>query len=83
MSEGLAYILTNPCLEGCVKIGMTGRNGNKRRLQELNAPTSIPFSFRCYAVYEEENQAMVKENIHSIIDQADSSLHARKNISER
>ena len=42
MSEGLVYILTNPCLEGWVKIGMTGRNDIERRLQELNAPTNIP-----------------------------------------
>ena len=44
MSEGLVYILTNPCLEGWVKIGMTGRNDIERRLQELNAPpNSSPF----------------------------------------
>ena len=80
MSEGLVYILTNPCLEGWVKIGMTGRNDIERRLQELNAPTNIPLSFRCYAVYEVENPAMVEENIHSIIDQVDDSLHAREQL---
>ena len=78
MAEGLVYILTNPCLEGWVKIGMTERNDIERRLQELNAPANIPLSFRCYAVYEVEDPAMVEENIHSIIDQVDDSLHARE-----
>ena len=59
---------------------MTGRNDIERRLQELNAPTNIPLSFRCYAVYEVENPAMVEENIHSIIDQVDDSLHAREQL---
>lgn len=26
MSNGIVYILTNPCLDGWVKIGMTERN---------------------------------------------------------
>ena len=55
MSKGLVYILTNPCLDGWVKIGMTERNDIERRLQELNSPTNIPISYRCYAVYEVEN----------------------------
>ena len=32
MSKGLVYILTNPCLDGWVKIEMTERNDIKRRL---------------------------------------------------
>lgn len=55
MSKGLVYILTNPCLDGWVKIGMTERNDINKRLQELNSPTNIPLSYRCYAVYEVEN----------------------------
>lgn len=33
MAKGLVYILTNPCLDGWVKIGMTERNDIERRLQ--------------------------------------------------
>lgn len=44
MAKGLVYILTNPCLDGWVKIGMTSRNGIEKRLQELNAPTNIPLN---------------------------------------
>lgn len=80
MSKGLVYILTNPCLDGWVKIGMTERNDIERRLQELNSPTNIPLSYRCYAVYEVENPLEVEKRIHSIIDRVDDSLHAREHL---
>lgn len=78
MSKGLVYILTNPCLDGWVKIGMTERNDINKRLQELNSPANIPLSYRCYAVYEVENPRDVEKKIHSIIDRVDNSLHARE-----
>lgn len=80
MAKGLVYILTNPCLDGWVKIGMTERNDIERRLQELNGPTNIPLSYRCYAVYEVENPLEVEKRIHSIIDRVDNSLHAREQL---
>ena len=43
MAKGLVYILTNPCLDGWVKIGMTERDDINQRLRELNSPTSILF----------------------------------------
>ena len=80
MSRGLVYILTNPCLDGWVKIGMTERNDIERRLQELNSPPNIPLSFRCYATYEVENPLDVESRIHSLIDRVDDSLHAREQL---
>lgn len=80
MSKGLVYILTNPCLDGWVKIGMTERNDIADRLHELNAPTNLPLSYRCYAVYEVEDPSTVEKNIHSLIDLVDSSLHAREQL---
>lgn len=80
MAKGLVYILTNPCLEGWVKIGMTERNDIERRVQELNAPPNLLLSFRCYAVYEVEDPAAVEAGIHSIIDRVDGSLHAREQL---
>lgn len=74
------YILTNPCLDGWVKIGMTERNDIERRLQELNSPTNIPLSYRCYATYEVENPLEVERRIHSLIDRVDDSLHAREQL---
>lgn len=80
MKNGIVYILTNPCLDGWVKIGMTERNDVERRLQELNSPTNIPLSYRCYAVYEVDNPFEVEKRIHSIIDRVDDSLHAREQL---
>ncbi len=80
MSKGLVYILTNPCLDGWVKIGMTERNDIEKRLQELNSPTNLPLSYRCYAVYEVDNPLEVEKRIHSIIDRIDDSLHAREQL---
>lgn len=80
MSKGLVYILTNPCLDGWVKIGMTENNDIEKRLKDLNSPSNIPLSFRCYATYEVENPKMVEDNIHSIIDEIDNSLHAREKL---
>lgn len=80
MSKGIVYILTNPCLDSWVKIGMTERNDVERRLQELNSPTNIPLSYRCYAVYEVNNPLEVEKRIHSIIDRVDDSLHAREKL---
>ena len=45
---------------------MTERNDIERRLQELNSPTNIPLSYRCYAVYEVEKPLEVEKCIHSI-----------------
>ena len=70
--------MTNPCLDGWVKIGMTERNDIDQRLNELNSPSNIPLSYRCYAVYEVETPLEVEKRIHNILDLIDSSLHARE-----
>lgn len=80
MEKGFVYIFTNPCLDGWVKIGMTARNDIEKRLQELNEPTNIPLSYRCYATYEVENPLEVEKRIHSLIDRVDESLHARERL---
>lgn len=76
--KGIVYILTNPCLDGWVKIGMTARNDIKRRLDELNRPANIPLMFRAYALYHVNDPAEVEKNIHALIDLVDDSLHARE-----
>ena len=81
MSKGLVYILTNPCLDGWVKIGMTERDDIEKRLKELNTPSNLPLSYRCYATYEVEAPMVVEKRIHSIIDRVDNSLHAREQLS--
>ncbi len=80
MAKGLVYILINPCLDGWVKIGMTNKKDINQRLRELNSPTNIPLSFRCYATYEVDNAVAVEQSIHRIIDKIDGSLHAREQL---
>lgn len=80
MSKGIVYILTNPCLDGWVKIEMTNKNEISDRLKELNSPSNLPLSFRCYATYEVEDALNVEQNIHSLIDKVDDSLHARETL---
>jgi len=81
MVKGIVYILTNPCLDGWVKIGMSLRNNIDARLSELNRPANIPLSYRAYAVYEVENPQEVEKHIHSLFDVIDESLHAREALS--
>lgn len=81
MVKGIVYILTNPCLDGWVKIGMTNRNDIEKRLEQLNSPTNIPLMFRAYALYYVDNPAEVEKDIHELIDMIDDSLHARETLS--
>lgn len=79
--RGIVYILTSPCLDGWVKIGMTERNSIEKRLHELNSPANIPLSYRCYATYAVDNPLAVEKEIHNIIDKIDDSLHAKEKLS--
>jgi hypothetical protein len=75
-SKGIVYILTNPCLVGWVKIGMSERDDIQDRIAELNSPSNIPLSFRAYAVYHVENPLAVEKGIHNLIDTIDDTLRA-------
>ncbi|GHU74137.1 hypothetical protein AGMMS49992_14750 [Clostridia bacterium] len=79
-SNGIVYILTNPCLDGWIKIGMSERDDINKRLDELNAPTNIPLSYCAYAVYSVSDPKLVETEIHKLIDVVDYSLHARETL---
>ena len=74
MKKKLVYILTNPSMQGWIKIGWT--DDINKRLKSLNAPTSIPLSFRVYATLEVENAYEVEQSIHTIFDNIDKTLHS-------
>jgi hypothetical protein len=74
--KGIVCILTNPCLVGWVKIGMSDKDDIQDRLAELNNPSNIPLSFRAYAVYHVENPLVVEKGIHNLIDTIDDTLRA-------
>lgn len=46
MEHGIVYVLTNPCMPGIVKIGMTERSEMDSRLRELYT-TGVPLPFDC------------------------------------
>lgn len=81
MTKGIVYILTNPSLDGWVKIGMSDRNNIDARLSELNSPANIPLSYRAYAVYEVEKPQEIEKHIHNLFDIIDENLHARETLS--
>ena len=76
MEKGLVYILTNPSLQGWIKIGFTENDDIQTRLNQLNSSTSIPLSFRVYATLSIENPYEVEQSIHTIFDTIDKSLHS-------
>ena len=75
-NKGIVYILTNPCLVGWVKIGMSDKDDIQDRLAELNNPSNIPLSFRAYAIYHVENPLAIEKGIHNLIDTIDDTLRA-------
>lgn len=44
--QGIVYVLTNPCMPGIVKIGMTERKDIDARMKELYT-TGVPLPFDC------------------------------------
>lgn len=44
--QGIVYVLTNPCMPGIIKIGMTERSEMDARLRELYT-TGVPLPFEC------------------------------------
>jgi hypothetical protein len=60
--QGFVYVLTNPCMPGLVKIGMTKRNEMKERLRELYT-TGVPLPFECeFACRVNESDCGIIEN---------------------
>ena len=79
MARGIVYIITNPCLQGWVKIGQT-EGSIEDRVSALNRPENIPLAFRAHAVYEVENPEEIEKHIHDLLDSIDASLHARETM---
>jgi len=81
MAKGIVYILTNPSLDGWVKIGMSTQNNIDERIADLNRPSNIPLSYRAYAVYEVGNPKEIEAQIHKLLDDINESLRAREELS--
>ena len=74
---GYIYIFTNPGFEQYVKIGYA--DDWKKRLRELSNKSSVPYAFRCYAVYE-VNKRLEDKVLHNMIDQLNPDLRTVDNI---
>lgn len=71
MKKGVIYILTNPSFPDYIKIGYA--HDLEKRLKQLNRSETIPFAFRCYAVYEVTSELTDKE-LHKLIDTLNPDL---------
>ena len=64
--EGIVYLLTNPAMEGYVKIGMTGGTSVqevKKRMKQLDS-TGVPRAFYCEYAALVENYEKVESALH-------------------
>lgn len=59
MSYGIVYLLTNPCMPGLVKIGMTTQEDIEKRMKELYT-TGVPVPFECQFACKVNNKDCTK-----------------------
>lgn len=69
--KNVIYILTNPALEGYVKIGYAA--DLQTRIKQLSQTSEIPYSFQAYAVYETPAK-LTDKALHDIIDGLNPNL---------
>ena len=74
MSEGIVYVLTNPAMEGYVKIGRT--NNLQQRMQALWSSGVVPAEFICYYAGRVDDMEEVERNLHEIF--GDKRVHPRR-----
>lgn len=64
MQYGIVYLLTNPCMPGLVKIGMTTQEDIDKRMRELYT-TGVPVPFECQFACKVNNKDCAKiEKVH-------------------
>lgn len=64
---GIVYVLTNPAMEGLVKIGKTSRSALENRMGELYS-TGVPFPFNCELAVEVDDDTTVENALHKAFD---------------
>lgn len=57
---GIIYVLTNPAMNGLVKIGKTSRESVDQRLNELYS-TGVPVPFECVFAGKVEDESKVEK----------------------
>ena len=66
MQYGIVYLLTNPCMPGLVKIGMTTQEDIDKRMKELYT-TGVPVPFECQFACKVNNKdcAKIEKALHT------------------
>ena len=69
MQYGIVYLLTNPCMPGLVKIGMTTQEDLDKRMKELYT-TGVPVPFECQFACKVNNKdcAKIEKALHTAFD---------------
>lgn len=60
---GIVYVLTNPAMQGLVKIGKTTRSTLENRMGELYS-TGVPVPFNCEIAVEVDDETSVESVLH-------------------
>lgn len=63
---GFVYVLVNPAMNGCYKVGMTTRSPTQRA-KELSRATGVPYEFDIAYYAEVEMPATVERMVHSAL----------------
>lgn len=74
---GYIYIFTNPGFKEYVKIGYA--DDWKDRLKALSNKSSVPYAFRCYAIYK-TSVKLGDKVLHKLIDQMNPALRVLDNV---
>lgn len=69
--KNVIYILTNPALDGYVKLGYAA--DLQKRIKQLSQASAIPYSFQAYAVYETPAK-LTDKALHDMIDSLNPNL---------
>lgn len=64
--NGFIYILSNECMPGVYKIGMT-KNEPESRAKEISATTGVPTSFKVHAAFHSKNPRADEKMIHEAL----------------
>ena len=69
MNYGIVYLLTNPCMPGLVKIGMTTQEDIEKRMKELYT-TGVPVPFECQFACKVNNKdcAKIEKALHTAFE---------------
>ncbi len=66
--EGWVYVLSNPCMPGIFKIGMTTTNP-ELRARELSSATGVPAPFKLEAAFYTHCPLDAEKEIHEFLDE--------------